>query len=175
MCLVAFQKIFQKIFSSVWKRRRKTQIQKNTSHNPEKNHQRRQIQSDGTISRRRDRNRRRDLAKRRSRSRIFLSRTRSSVLPLPRAVVGLDRDLGRSCRLFLSRALALSLSLCFLSRACSLSLSLFFRKCFEVKMEVENDFRGQRYFFSVNGFQFSENRIFRTNQTASFSKKHFQK
>ena len=30
----------------VWKRRRKTQIQKNTSHNPEKNHQQRQIQSD---------------------------------------------------------------------------------------------------------------------------------
>ena len=46
MCLVAFQKIFRKIFSGVWKRRRKTQIQKNTSHNPEKNHQRRQIQSD---------------------------------------------------------------------------------------------------------------------------------
>ena len=46
MCFVAFQKIFQKIFSGVWKRRRKTQIQKNTSHNPEKNHQRRQIQSD---------------------------------------------------------------------------------------------------------------------------------
>ena len=46
MCLVAFQKNFRKIFSGVWKRRRKTQIQKNTSHNPEKNHQRRQIQSD---------------------------------------------------------------------------------------------------------------------------------
>ena len=36
MCLVAFQNIFRKIFSGVWKRRRKTQIQKNTSHNPEK-------------------------------------------------------------------------------------------------------------------------------------------
>ena len=46
MCLVAFQKIFQKIFSGVWKRRRKTQIQKNTNHNPGKNHQQRQIQSD---------------------------------------------------------------------------------------------------------------------------------
>ena len=45
-CLVAFQKIFRKIFSGIWKRRRTTQIQKNTSHNPEKNHQRRQIQSD---------------------------------------------------------------------------------------------------------------------------------
>ena len=46
MCLVAFQKIFRKIFFGVWKRRRKTQIQKNTSHNLEKNHQRRQIHSD---------------------------------------------------------------------------------------------------------------------------------
>ena len=35
-CLVAFQKIFRKIFSGVWKRRRKTQIQKNTSHNPDR-------------------------------------------------------------------------------------------------------------------------------------------
>ena len=30
-CLVAFQKNFRKIFSGVWKRRRKTQIQNNTS------------------------------------------------------------------------------------------------------------------------------------------------
>ena len=30
MCLVAFQKIFRKIFSGVWKRRRKIQIQKKT-------------------------------------------------------------------------------------------------------------------------------------------------
>ena len=56
----------------------------------------------------------------------------------------------------------------FSSRTHALSLSLFFRKYFEVKMEVENDFRGQRHFFSVNGFQFPENRIFRTNQIASF-------
>ena len=62
-----------------------------------------------------------------------------------------------------------------LARARSLSLSLFFWKSFEVKMEVVIDFRGQRPFFSVNGFQFPENRIFRTNQTASFSKKHFRK
>ena len=48
-CLVAFQKIFRKIFSGVWKRRRKTQIQKNTSHNP-----------DRTVDR--DRRRERDLA-----------------------------------------------------------------------------------------------------------------
>ena len=31
MCLVAFQKIFRKIFSGVWKRRRKTQIQTKSS------------------------------------------------------------------------------------------------------------------------------------------------
>ena len=34
--LVAFQKNFRKIFYGVWKRRRKTQIQKNTSHNPDR-------------------------------------------------------------------------------------------------------------------------------------------
>ena len=81
MCLVAFQKIFRKIFSGVWKRRRKTQIQKNTSHNPDpvrrqiqsddravdrnprsrstarsRSHLLREITIDGAISRRRDRN-----------------------------------------------------------------------------------------------------------------------
>ena len=72
-CLVAFQKIFRKIFSDVWKRRRKTQIQKNTSHNLEKKSSMttlntvrrpchrsrsrllREIAIDGAISRRRDR------------------------------------------------------------------------------------------------------------------------
>ena len=85
MCLVAFQKIFRKIFSGVWKRRRKTQIQKNTSHNPRKNSSTttrrdrthavdrnprsrstarswsrllRELAIDGAISRRRDRDRR---------------------------------------------------------------------------------------------------------------------
>ena len=65
MCLVAFQKIFRKIFYGVWKRRRKTQIHKNTSHNPEKNHQRSQFEI--AISRRQDRDQRRDLATARSR------------------------------------------------------------------------------------------------------------
>ena len=58
-CLVAFQKIFRKIFSGVWKRRRKTQIQKNTSHNPDRAIRRsrsrsrllREIAIDGAISR----------------------------------------------------------------------------------------------------------------------------
>ena len=36
MCLVAFQKKFRKIFSSVWKRRRKRQNPKKHGQNPEK-------------------------------------------------------------------------------------------------------------------------------------------
>ena len=99
MCLVAFQKIFRKIFSGVWKRRRKTQIQKNTSHNLDpvrrpRHRSQSEIAIDGAIAispslrdrnwRRDlakarsqsswDRDRRRDLAKRQSRSQIFLSR-----------------------------------------------------------------------------------------------------
>ena len=76
MCLVAFQKNFRKIFSGVWKRRRKTQIQKNTSHNPDP--VRRQIQSD-------DRAVDRDLRSRSSSLAvvaIFLSRRRPRDLPL---------------------------------------------------------------------------------------------
>ena len=64
MCLVAFQKIFRKIFSGVWKRRRKTQ--------PRKNSNTVQIlplgSLAGAISRRRDRDQQRDLAVARSRS-----------------------------------------------------------------------------------------------------------
>ena len=61
MCLVAFQKIFRKIFSGVWKRRRKTQIQKNTSHTTQKkliNNNKFAIDGAIAISRRRDRDRR---------------------------------------------------------------------------------------------------------------------
>ena len=108
MCLVAFQKIFRKIFSGVWKRRRKTQIQKNLSHNPENTNPEntnpentiaiRDRDLAGAISRRqdrdireiapsiailirrdlasRDRDRRLDLAKRRSRSSDWSSRDR---------------------------------------------------------------------------------------------------
>ena len=139
MCLVAFQKIFRKIFSGVWKRRRKTQIQKNTSHNPEKNHQRSRSTS-----------RPRDLAFARSRSTL--------------------REIAPSITISIRRDLSFSRT-----RALSLSLSHFFWKSFEVKMEVVIDFRGQRPFFWVNGFQFPENRIFRTNQTTSFLEKHFRK
>ena len=53
------------------------------------------------------------------------------------------------------------------------SLSPFFRNSFEVNIGTEIHFRGQSLFFSVNGFQFPENRIFRTNQTHLFSGKSF--
>ena len=93
MCLVVFQKIFWKIFSGVWKRRRKTQIQKNTSHNPDP--VRRQIQSDDRAV---DRDRRRDLAKRRSRSRIFLSRISRSRLReiVPSIAISIRCDLAKA-------------------------------------------------------------------------------
>ena len=96
MCLVAFQKIFRKIFSGVWKRRRKTQIQKNTSHNLEKNHQRRQIQSDDRAV---DRN-----PRSRSRSRLLREIAINGVIS--RSV---DRDLGSSSLAYI-RDLAIDVS-----------------------------------------------------------------
>ena len=69
MCLVAFQKIFRKIFSDVWKRRRKRQTQ-------EKYHQR--SRSEIAISLARSRDQRRELATARSRDRrVARSRRRS--------------------------------------------------------------------------------------------------
>ena len=82
-CLVALQKIFQKIFSGVWKRRRKTQIQKNTSHNP------RQIQSDDRAVDRDPRSRSRSTTRSRSRSAIASS---IAISPSSR-----DRDPRRDC------------------------------------------------------------------------------
>ena len=131
MCLVAFQKTFQKIFSGVWKRRRKTQIRK---HKPQprkkKNHQRRKcFQSDdcaidGAIEispssrdhdRRRDRNLREiaidEAISRRSRSRL--------------------RDLGLELEQAISDWIFSSCA-----RARALSLFLIFWKCFEGKIEV---------------------------------------
>ena len=67
--------------------------------------------------------------------------------------------------------------LCFsLSRSRSLSLSLSLWNSFEVKIGTEIHFRSQSlFFFLVNGNQFPENSIFRTNQTPAFPKKHFRK
>ena len=69
MCLVAFQKIFRKIFSSVWKRRRKRQTQKKKIINDRRSTGfdgavLRELQSDDHVV---DRDRRRDLETARSR------------------------------------------------------------------------------------------------------------
>ena len=142
MCLVAFQKKFRKIFSGVWKRRRKhksrktqatTQIQSGDKSSPmarsrsrllreiaiflsrrrrdlplSRSRDRRFVRSrrrsrsrSGAISRRRDRDQRRYLVTARSRS------TATGMFVDEIAIVGL-------CRL--SRARALSLSLCKISR-----------------------------------------------------------
>ena len=141
MCLVAFQKIFRKIFSGVWKRRRKTQIQKNTSHNPEKT----QTQFKFFLS---------DLSPARSRegeiaidgSSSRISRSSSTDLPLGSLTGAIsrrrDRDQRRDLAVTRSRPTARSRDgeIAFvaspLARARSLSLSLIFRKCFEEKIEV---------------------------------------
>ena len=87
------------------------------------------------------------------------------------------RDLGlRSTALVLANGADWSLVransadwLCFsLSRSLSLSLSLSLRNSFEVKIGAEIHFRSQSLFFWVNGNQFPENSIFRTNQTLAF-------
>ena len=183
MCLVAFQKIFRKIFSGVWKRRRKTQIQKNTSHNPEKNHQRRQIQSDNRVVDR-------DLA--------FFARSRSTAsrdrdlreITIDGAISqSVDRDLGSSSLAYI-RDLAIDasrdravdrdldparsregeiaingaisrrqdrvrrFSSRARARALSLSLSLIFRKCFEGKIEVKMISVVKGIFFWSTDFNF---------------------
>ena len=132
----------------VWKRRRKTQIQKNTSHNPEKNHQQRQIQSDDRAVDRdllpssRDCDRRRDLVKARSRSTTRSREALIAILDLPlsptykisRSRIFLSRRRSRSRSGVISRrrdrdqrrnlATARSRSTLLLSCACALSLSL---------------------------------------------------
>ena len=109
MCLVAFQKIFRKIFSGVWKRRRKTQIRK---HKPQprkkKNHQRRKcFQSDDrAVIAIRDRDRRRDRDPRSQSRRRSWSRTGAGA-----------GDLGLDLLLVRARARSLSLSLSFSGNA----------------------------------------------------------
>ena len=70
-----------------------------------------------------------------------------------------DRDRRRWCDR--RRRLGLCLPL-------ALSLSLSLRNSFEVKIGTEIHFRSQSLFFWVNGNQFPENSIFRTNQTPAF-------
>ena len=124
MCLVVFQKIFRKIFSGVWKRKRKTQIQKNTSHNPEKTQtqfkfflldlsparsRKGEIAINGAILSSRDRDRRiflSDLA-------IFLDGSLAGMIS-PRRDCDQRRD---RVRRFSSRARTRSLSLSFFGNA----------------------------------------------------------
>ena len=163
MCLVAFQKIFRKIFSGVWKRRRKTQIQKNTSHNPEKTQTQfkfflsdlspaqsrcREIAINGAISRRRDHDRRiflSDLAifldgssSRISRRRDLAKARSRSTARSRRREIAINSTISRrrDCDQRCDLATARSHSSLLLSRTRALSLSLIFRKCFEGKIEV---------------------------------------
>ena len=146
MCLVAFQKIFRKIFSGVWKRRRKTQIRKHkpqaTSHNPEK--KKSLIPEMFSV--------RRPRCDRDPRSRSRRSRRDRDPRSRSRHVAIRDRDrAGSRSRLLHEIAIdgAISPSIAisdwswssrsrriFSSRALSLSLSLIFRKSFEGKIKV---------------------------------------
>ena len=170
MCLVAFQNIFRKIFSDVWKRswkrRRKRQnpekpgqTQKNTARSRDgrsdlgsrsTSRSREASIAIGANSTSRDCDRRRDLTKRRSRSR--------------------ERCFARDCAAQ-SRVLSLSRS----PFAWALFARPQFRKSFEVKIGTKMNFRGQRYYFTINWKWFLENSIFQTNQTAYFTENDFLK
>ena len=124
MCWAAFQKIFRKIFSDVWKRRRKRQTQ-------EKYHQRSHseivISVEGEITINCAISRQRNLAKARSRS------TRREIAPsIARSRRSSDwrsAPLGARSPPAIVR---LTVRFLLLSRARSLSLSLSFRKYFEI-------------------------------------------
>ena len=191
MCLVAFQKIFQKIFFDVWlcswKYHRKHILyllltfshifsvakwlyniihsSKHKKKNPKKkNHQIRTLRCEGEIAI----------------GAVGASREASIAIEASRDRRGAG-DVGgqyRRARLwtisilssfFLPLSLSLALSL-------SLSLSPIFqgRKSFEVKMETEMISRcfGSHFRSTENAFQFD--RIWSNNQTPHFSKNHFQ-
>ena len=139
MCLVAFQKIFRKIFSGVWKRRRKIQIQKKTQATTQKkiaiNGER--GRSEIAIDASRDRAVDRDLAKKaRSRSRRrtgFVVVDRRCDLGSSSPAVDRDLDPARARRREIAPLIASPLAC---ARSFSLSLSLIFRKYFEGKIEV---------------------------------------
>ena len=130
MCLVAFQKTFRKIFSGVWKRRRKTQIRK---HKPQP--RKKKIINDENVS---SPTTARSTA--RSRSRLLREITIDGEI----AIFARSRSTKRSRE---DRDLAFAISdwswsrrsrtgSSPLARARALSLSLIFWKCFEGKIEV---------------------------------------
>ena len=199
MCLVVFQKIFRKIFSGLENAtRKKTKPEKQTQHPDWRSTLdwvRRRSASRAPVRRPRRRSRSHEAsiaigAKARWRSTvrsreasIAISRSTApiaiGVKASSRSRIAIDGasaceqrrlELGackrRGLVMFLPLSLALSLSL---------SLSLSLRNSFEVKIGTEIHFRSQSLFFWVNGNQFPENSIFRTNQPPAFPKMYFRK
>ena len=141
MCLVAFQKIFRKIFSGVWKRRRKTQIRKHKATTQEK-------KSSTITTQDRDHGAIAIAITERSRSEIVMApdhdRRRAIAIWIAIAIMGRsrseiamapDRDRRRDRDLTVNRAVGLELELTIsdwifssCARSLSLSLSLFFQK-----------------------------------------------
>ena len=194
MCLVAFQKMFWKIFSDVWlyswkyhkkhifyllltfshifsvtKRIYNIIYSSKHKQNPEKNHQIQTNEGEITVGASGNRDRRvcamRQSWSREDRRIARRSKRRSrSWSALPRQPM-MSADGDVAIDSFF---LPLSLSL-------SLSLSSIFqgRKLFEVKMETEMIFRcfGSHFRSIGNAFQFD--RIWSNNQTPHFSKNHF--
>ena len=162
MCLVAFQKIFRKIFSGVWRRRRKRQTQTN----PNKPRRRRRRHDRTTrrltiaIDERCDRQARSldDRTAHRSRRSSIDERVCRMIAPL------VDRRTARST----IGALWSGLSLL------SLSLSLF-PKIIWSENEGVKSFTGQRWKFRSTGSHFPENEIYRCCQTPEFGGKWFPK
>ena len=129
MCLVAFQNIFRKIFSGVWKRSWKRRRKRQNPEKPEQNPEEHSAISRSTAQ---SRDRRRDLM-------IDGAISRS-----------VDRDWRERCfaRDHAARSRILSLSRSPFTRA--LFARSQFRKSFEVKIGTEMNFRGQRYYFTIN-------------------------
>ena len=196
MCLVVFSQIFWKIFSSVWKKRRKRQIQKSTNKT--------QIDAwrltgfDGAVLckfQSDDHVVDRDLAKHRAASQdrdwregeimIDDAISRNDALI---AIGAKTRSRSKARRRDRDQRREITISDHDRRRWClrtertgarwvrsSLSLSLSLRNSFEVKIGTKIHFRSQSLFFWVNGNQFSENSIFWTNQIPAFLEKHFKK
>ena len=145
MSLVAFQKIFQKIFSDVWKKKKEETKPRKTKNKTQKNMDKTQK---NTV---------------RYREAPFAS------IAISRSV---DRDRRGASRSVL-RKIVLSLSHSPFARLWALFARPQFRKSFEVKIGTEMNFRGQHCYFTVNWKWFSGKSIFRSCQTRGFYRKSF--
>ena len=196
MCLVAFQKMFRKIFSDVWLCSWKhifylllnfltfsqlpneyiiSFIPQNTNITQKKNHQIRTNEGEiaiGAVSASRDRDWR--IARYRSKLRAItidaftLSRSKLRAIAIGTVpVMSAKGVVPVMSQSLLSFSLSLSLSL-------SLSSTFQGRKSFEVKMETEMIFRcfGSEIRSTGNAFQFD--RIWSNNQTPHFPDNHFR-